>query len=219
MPDEINRFLTDQVVDLQFTPSSDGDPEPPPEGVWQRPRPRRQRDDQYARSPTHAAKLAGNGLPSRFALVILYRRSNVDNADTLKLILGNMTNACEGLTIIFSVHPRDDSGSSSFGLDVKGLQLRDLLGYLQFLALRQRATIFITDSGGIQEETTYLEVSFRYGSGEHGATRHRNHRHHTLVGRDMNRHGMEVANILSVQGTRGSVPPLWDGDAGERIAE
>jgi UDP-N-acetylglucosamine 2-epimerase (non-hydrolysing) len=115
MPEEINRLLTDQVADLLFTPSTDGDANLLREGV--------------AASKIHcvgnvmidtlvrllpqAAELARNGLPSRFALVTLHRPSNVDDGDTLRLVLTAMKQACEGVAIIFSCIHGHDSVSPS----------------------------------------------------------------------------------------------------------
>jgi UDP-N-acetylglucosamine 2-epimerase (non-hydrolysing) len=160
-----------------------------------------------------------NGLPKRFVLVTLHRPSNVDNSDVLKSIIRALMQVSDELPIIFPVHPRTRQRIAQFGLDVKGVQVCDPVGYLEFLALQRRATVVITDSGGIQEETTYLGVPCL-------TMRENTERPitvavgtNTLVGSDMNRLQAELFNILNGRGKKGAVPPLWDGHASERIAE
>lgn len=221
MPEEINRLITDQLADLLFTPSADGDENLRHEGIAA---PKihcvgNVMIDTLVRLLPRAEQIPRNGLPARFALVTLHRPSNVDDGEALKNILTAMRQACEDLAIVFPVHPRTRQRIAEYGIDVKGLLLKDPLGYLEFLALQQRATVVITDSGGIQEETTYLGVPCI-------TVRENTERPvtvtlgtNTLVGKDMARLEVEVANILGGKGKRGSVPPLWDGHAGERIAK
>src|SRR5207253_3136183 len=104
---------------------------------------------------------------------------------------------------------------AEFGLNVKQLRLLDPLPYIEFLALQQRASVVITDSGGIQEETTYLQVPC--------LTLRKNTERpitvtlgtNVLVGDDMSHLRMELSKILNGQGKRGTIPPLWDGQASE----
>jgi UDP-N-acetylglucosamine 2-epimerase (non-hydrolysing) len=119
------------------------------------------------------------------------------------------------------VHPRTRRRIADLGLSLGGdsLHLLDPLGYLDFLALQRHATVAITDSGGIQEETTYLGVpcltvrenTERPVTVELGTN--------TLVGRDMGRLREEVSRVLGGAYKGGQIPPLWDGLAGERIAD
>lgn len=221
MPEEVNRVVTDQLADLLFTPSSDGDDNLLREGIAAAKihLVGNVMIDTLVRLLPQAAQAGSNGFPSRFALVTLHRPSNVDDGDVLKRILTATRQACAELPIVFPVHPRTRQRIGQFGLDVKGLLLHDPLGYLEFLALQRRATVVITDSGGIQEETTYLGVpciTVRQNT-ERPATVTVGT--NTLVGNDMGRLHAEVANILSGRGKQGQVPPLWDGHAGERIAD
>jgi len=223
MPEEINRLVTDQLADLLFTPSEDGDRNLNREGI-----------------PTEKIHLVGNvmidtlvrmlpaceshlpaDVPSRFALVTLHRPSNVDDLDWLKCLLQTLEQISSDLTIVFPVHPRTRQRMNDIGLNgsTSRLRLMEPQPYLAFLALQERAAVVITDSGGIQEETTYLQVpcltvrenTERPITVEMGTN--------ILVGRDPGRIQKEVEMILAGQTKRGRVPPLWDGHAAERIAE
>ena len=221
MPEEINRLVTDQLASLLFTPSFDGDENLLREGIAA---PRihcvgNVMIDTLIRLLPQAEQTPRNGLPQRYALVTLHRPSNVDDGEVLKQILTALQHAGEDLAIVFPVHPRTRQRIQQYGIDVKGLLLKDPLGYLEFLALQQRATVVITDSGGIQEETTYLKVpclTLRENT-ERPVTVTMGT--NTLVGKNMERLQSEVAKVLSGGGKQGRVPPLWDGRAGDRIAE
>jgi UDP-N-acetylglucosamine 2-epimerase (non-hydrolysing) len=222
MPEEINRLVTDQISDLLFTPSSDG-------------------NDNLAREGVAAEKihLVGNVMidtlmemlpratepvpsytPSRYALVTLHRPSNVDDIAWLEQMLRALSEISAELPILFPVHPRTRQRLKSADLNGRGssLHLVDPLPYLDFLALLRRATVVITDSGGIQEETTFLgipcltvrENTERPITAEMGTN--------TLVGRSIARIRWEVRKVLNGKGKQGKIPPLWDGHAAERIA-
>jgi UDP-N-acetylglucosamine 2-epimerase (non-hydrolysing) len=221
MPEEINRLVTDQLASLLFTPSVDGDENLSREGIAV------SRIhcvgnvmiDTLIRLLPQAEQTPRNGLPHRYALVTLHRPSNVDDGEVLKQILTALQQAGEDLAIVFPVHPRTRQRIQQYGIDVKGLLLKAPLGYLEFLALQQRATVVITDSGGIQEETTYLKVpclTLRENT-ERPVTVTMGT--NTLVGKNMDRLRSEVARVLGGSGKQGRVPPLWDGRAGDRIAE
>jgi UDP-N-acetylglucosamine 2-epimerase (non-hydrolysing) len=226
MPEEINRLVTDRLADLLFTPSIDGNENLIREGTDPR-----------------CIHLAGNvmidtlvrmlpladGEPvvrelglngRRFVLVTLHRPSNVDNPRQLSEILQALNDIAREADIIFPVHPRTRRILGEFPdwKPAPGLHVTDPLGYMQFLGLQRMAALIITDSGGIQEESTYLRipcltvrenterpVTVTVGS-------------NTLVGRNMDRLKTEAARALSGQGKTGSIPALWDGAAGERIA-
>jgi UDP-N-acetylglucosamine 2-epimerase (non-hydrolysing) len=108
--------------------------------------------------PKAAATLPAR-LPGHYALVTLHRPSNVDDLAGLKSLLDALTAISATLPIIFPVHPRTRQQIAELGLsDSENLQLWEPQSYLSFLALQQKATVVITDSGGIQEETTFLGV-------------------------------------------------------------
>ncbi len=220
MPEEVNRLLTDQVADLLFTPSVDGNENLLREGVSE-----------------EKIHLVGNVmidtlvrlLPktdnsilhnSDYALVTLHRPSNVDEPAMLRKIISTLNEISEDMHVIFPIHPRTRSRLKGLNLPATNpsLEFIEPVGYLQFLALQRRARVLITDSGGIQEETTYLGVPCL-------TVRENTERPVTittgtnmLVGTDMERLKAEVGRILSGEVKRGAVPPLWDGKASERIA-
>jgi len=122
------------------------------------------------------------------------------------------------LCVIFPAHPRTRKRIAEFGLHAGQLRLLDPLPYLEFLCLQSRATVVITDSGGIQEETTYLGIPCL-------TLRENTERPITvtmgtnvLVGRDPDKLRLELSRVLAGESKKGAVPPLWDGCAGERLA-
>src|SRR5215469_731091 len=160
MPEEINRLLTDQLADLLFTPSEDADQNLKREGIAKEKihRVGNVMIDSLVRLLPSAEKLPANGFSQRYALVTLHRPSNVDDAECLRKILQCLVDLSESLEIVFPVHPRTRQRLTDFGVDLSRLHLTDPLPYIEFLALQRRACVVITDSGGIQEETTYLQV-------------------------------------------------------------
>jgi UDP-N-acetylglucosamine 2-epimerase (non-hydrolysing) len=221
MPEEINRLMTDQLADQLFTPSADGDENLEREGI-----------------PSHKVHLVGNvmidslvrllpvamkqnlnGLPDRYILVTLHRAANVDDDRTLKGILECLLDLNSELKVVFPVHPRTRQRIADFGFDVSQLDLREPLPYIEFLALQRRATAVVTDSGGIQEETTYLKVPCL-------TLRNNTERPVTvtlgtniLVGQSGATLRTELDKVLTGKQKASFIPPLWDGHAGERIAK
>lgn len=175
--------------------------------------------DSLVRLLPEAERCPANGLPARFVLVTLHRPSNVDDSATLKSILESLLNVGKQLDVVFPVHPRTRARIAEFGIGTDNLHLLEPVPYIEFLALQRRATAVITDSGGIQEETTYLRVpclTLRSNTERPiTVTMGTN----TLVGQDSQKLASELSAILEGRGKRGSVPPLWDGHAGERIAD
>jgi len=160
MPEEINRILTDQLGDILFTPSEDGDANLEREGI---PSSRIHLvGNVMIDSLVHLLPKASTGravnLRKPYALVTLHRPSNVDDSDTLRQILTCLIEVSEKLAIVFPIHPRTRRRISEFGLNTDKLNLAEPTPYLEFLALQRDAAVVITDSGGIQEETTYLGV-------------------------------------------------------------
>jgi len=223
MPEEINRLVTDQLADFLFTPSEDGNRNLEREGIAG------EKvylvgnvmiDTLISMLPLAQNQLPEN-LPARFALVTLHRPSNVDDLEWLKSMLQSLEQIGSDLAVIFPVHPRTRQRMNDVGLNGLSsiLRLMEPLPYLPFLALQQHATVVITDSGGIQEETTYLGVpcltvrenTERPITVEIGTN--------TLAGRDPQRIRREVEMIVGGHAKQGKIPPLWDGHAAERIAQ
>lgn len=220
MPEEINRLVTDQLADLLFTPSEDGDENLRREGIASDKihRVGNVMIDSLVRLLPAAKLVAHRDLPRRYALVTLHRPANVDESVTLKGILESLLEVNRDLTVIFPAHPRTRQRIAEFGLSPGQLLLLDPLPYVDFLALQTRATVVITDSGGIQEETTYLNIPCL-------TLRENTERPITvsmgtnvLVGRDRVKLATELSNVLDGKAKKGTIPPLWDGKAGERIA-
>ncbi|MBM4244700.1 MAG: UDP-N-acetylglucosamine 2-epimerase (non-hydrolyzing) [Deltaproteobacteria bacterium] len=228
MPEEINRLVTDTLADLLFTPSTDGDDNLRAEGVAA--------DkihfvgnvmiDTLVRLLPAAAALgtrARLGLPRPYVLVTLHRPSNVDDPATLAPLLAALGRAAASHDVVFPVHPRTRGRLAESGVAVpERIRLLEPLGYLEFLDLQREAAAVITDSGGIQEESTFLGVPCI-------TVRENTERPVTvtlgtnvLVGRDPLRMLAELERALE-GGTGGRAtgavrPPLWDGRAAERIA-
>jgi UDP-N-acetylglucosamine 2-epimerase (non-hydrolysing) len=229
MPEEINRLVTDGLSDLLFTPSEDGNENLLAEGV----------DagkihlvgnvmiDTLVRLLPQAEQQFPANVESPYALVTLHRPSNVDDLPWLQEMVSTLSQLSEQLNIIFPVHPRTRQRMGELGSSIAAngrLQLLDPLPYLSFLALQARAAMVITDSGGIQEETSYLHVPCL-------TVRENTERPITvtlgtnqLVGRDVGKLKRAAAQILSresqpaAQAAKPGIP-LWDGHASERIAE
>jgi UDP-N-acetylglucosamine 2-epimerase (non-hydrolysing) len=219
MPEEINRLVTDQLADLLFTPSEDGDVNLQREGIASEKihRVGNVMIDTLMRLLPEAERM--NGMPGRYVLVTLHRPSNVDSGDRLRDILQTLREIQKNVDVVFPVHPRTRQRLTDLGLDVGQLRLLGPLPYVEFLALQRRAAAVITDSGGIQEETTFLRVpcltlrttterpvTVSLGS-------------NVLVGEDLEKLKQETVRVLSGRAKQGSVPALWDGHAAERIAD
>ncbi len=224
MPEEINRLLTDQIADLLFTPSQDGDANLRREGI----RPDKIHfvgnvmiDTLVRLLPTAAKRpvLAELGLKHReYVLVTLHRPSNVDERAALAEILGALAEISQTQPVIFPVHPRTRERIKEFGLE-PGLNVRMLepQGYLDFLALTQAAGLVLTDSGGIQEETTYLGIPC--------LTLRANTERPVTITMGTNRlvpcqRSAILEAVLQAKEPRLNpyiVPPLWDGCASQRI--
>jgi UDP-N-acetylglucosamine 2-epimerase (non-hydrolysing) len=226
MPEEINRLVTDQLADLLFTPSVDGDENLVREGIV-RDRIRLVGNvmiDTLVRLLPRAReqwpRLRDDLGLDRYLLLTLHRPSNVDDPAQLLPILETLAEVDGEQVIVFPVHPRTSETLRKLGFEPPSrFRCTPPLGYLDFLALQENATVVITDSGGIQEETTYLRVpcltmrenTERPVTSTIGTN--------TLLGRDVSAMRREVENALAGRGKRGQIPPLWDGHAAERIAD
>ena len=221
MPEEINRLVTDQLADLLFTPSAEGNKNLEREGIS----PEKiffvgnVMIDSLVRALPQVIRQPRPDLPDSYALVTLHRPSNVDDGLSLKRILQSLLEVSRKLGVVFPAHPRTQQRIAEFGLRTDQLRVIDPLPYLEFLAFQRGATAVITDSGGIQEETTYLGVpciTLR-SSTERPVTVSLGT--NVLVGQDTHELRSEVSRILDGKAKKGSVPPLWDGKAADRIAE
>src|ERR1017187_8818317 len=224
MPEEINRLVTDRLADVLFTPSEDGDINLQREGIPAEKvfRVGNVMIDSLVKLLPVAQRQIRNELPERYALVTLHRPANVDDSAALKSILQSLLDVSRDLVVVFPTHPRTRQRIAEFGLELKlktdQLRLLDPLPYVDFLGLQSRARVVITDSGGIQEETTYLGVPCL-------TLRENTERPITvslgtnvLVGRDPKKLRAELALVLAGKQKKGTIPPLWDRHAGERIA-
>lgn len=226
MPEEINRLLTDRLSDLLFTPAEDGDENLLEEGI---PQSRihlvgNVMIDTLVRLLPKADAQLPDGVNGRFALVTLHRPANVDDLVWLRDLLSTLAHLTDELSVIFPVHPRTRQRLNGLGIDHSAnsrLHLLEPLPYLEFIGLQRRAAIVITDSGGIQEETTFLGVPCL-------TVRENTERPITislgtnlLVGRDLRKLRSSAEAILkqkpSMRHGQGLIP-LWDGHAAERIA-
>jgi UDP-N-acetylglucosamine 2-epimerase (non-hydrolysing) len=224
MPEEINRLLTDQISDLLFTPSEDANRNLAREGVAA------EKVhfvgnvmiDTLIRMLPAAEERLPKGLPERYALATLHRPSNVDDLEWLAKFIVALERISKIIPVIFTVHPRTRQRLSELGLDGRSqddVRFLEPLPYLDFLGLQFRATLVITDSGGIQEETSFLQIpcltlranTERPVTVELGTN--------SLVGRDTEQLRKEVQKILSGRRKNSTIPPLWDGKAAERIAD
>ena len=223
MPEEINRVLTDQIADLLFTPSEDGNANLLREGV-------RAAHihfvgnvmiDTLIKCLPLARQLGHAQYPDRYALVTLHRPSNVDDDATLNTIMATLVRLSERVPVVFPVHPRTRQRIAGLRQwqAAPNVRLIEPLGYLEFINLEQTAAVVITDSGGIQEETTFMGVpcltlrqnTERPVTVEIGTN--------LLIGSDYARLERAVDEILAGKAKVGHIPPLWDGRAGERIAD
>jgi UDP-N-acetylglucosamine 2-epimerase (non-hydrolysing) len=168
MPEEINRVLTDSLADLLWTPSQDGDENLAREGVGgQVVRVGSMMIDclELARPKIEASQYSQSiGLnPGGYGLVTLHRPANVDHQQTLAQICNALVSISTGIPLIFPVHPRSKKMLQRFGLlselrKVPNLRIVEPLAYLPFMNLMWNSRLVITDSGGIQQETSYLGI-------------------------------------------------------------
>ncbi len=227
MPEELNRLLTDQVADIHFTPSKDANENLEREGI-DRTRIKLVGNvmiDTLIRLLPKAESLwqdlkTGYGIgDGSYGLVTIHRASNVDDADSLGSLIKALSAISSDLPLLFPVHPRTKLKLKEIAPASGGIRFIEPLGYLEFLCLQRHARLVITDSGGIQEETTFLGVpciTMRKNT-ERPITLELGTNH--LMGDDISRLHDLVGKILAGKSRKGTIPPFWDGKAGERIAD
>jgi len=232
MPEEVNRVLTDQISDLLFTTEPDGEKNLLREGVA----PQRihfvgnvmidtllTNRERAIPAPETIREISGfDAETTDFGVLTLHRPSNVDDPVVLERLLKTLAELSERLPLIFPIHPRTRGRIADAGLSpllAEGrIGLTEPLGYLQLLGLMSDARLVLTDSGGLQEETTALGVpciTLRENTERPiTVTQGTN----TIVGTDVAKILACFDDIMTTGGKAGRVPALWDGHAAERIA-
>ncbi|MEX2116132.1 MAG: UDP-N-acetylglucosamine 2-epimerase (non-hydrolyzing) [Bacteroidota bacterium] len=228
MPEEINRVLTDSISDFLFVTEQSGIENLKREGISEKKihfvgnvmidslvhyMPKAERSDALSRFRVD---------PAKYIVATFHRPANVDTQEGLKLLLGFLKNIASRHRVVFPVHPRTRSNIRSFSLEssVNGqVSLSEPVGYLDFLWLMKNAALVVTDSGGIQEETTYMGVpcitirdnTERPVTVEQGTN--------YLTGTNLDSAEKIARDVLSGKAKKGKIPELWDGKAAERIVE
>jgi UDP-N-acetylglucosamine 2-epimerase (non-hydrolysing) len=224
MPEEINRLVTDALADLLFTPSADADENLKREGI-----------------PDSKIRLVGNimidalmanldrarqsdvlkrsGIGQRgFAYVTLHRPSNVDDPVSLTSIMVELASLARQMPVVFPMHPRTRKMCAEFGISCtneNGLRILDPIGYHDSLCLTENARLVLTDSGGLQEETTFFQTPC--------LTLRPNTERPITISIGSNRLttteklAADISGILDRPQRFGEIPPLWDGKTAERI--
>jgi UDP-N-acetylglucosamine 2-epimerase (non-hydrolysing) len=226
MPEEINRLITDALADLLWTPSEDADQNLTREGVD----PKRicrvgnimidalemMRSVVEAR---HAYQRYGLK-PREYAVMTLHRPANVDSPEQLRRIVGAIQRMAEKLPIFFPVHPRtrqrlQEAGWWSSLLACRQVKMIDPLGYCDFMSLIFHCRLVITDSGGLQEETTYLGIpclTLRENTERPITVTHGTNKLVTIEDLEEN-----FTRALRGNWKKGTIPAMWDGRTAERV--
>lgn len=225
MPEEINRLLTDQIADYLFVTEKIGIENLKNEGI-----------------PDEKIFFVGNTMidalvhylpkienstilddlslkPREYIVVTLHRPSNVDNPENLVKIFNEFKKIAEKIKIVFPIHPRTKRTLQSANIDYEhpNILLIEPVGYISFIKLVKNSLIVLTDSGGIQEETTYLKIpcltlrknTERPITAEIGTNK--------LIGIEYNKIAEECFETINNPPKNSQIPPLWDGKAAERI--
>lgn len=228
MPEEINRLVTDALSDYLFTTEKSGDENLLKEG---------KKPEQifftgnvmidslvFSRKRMQESVIVSrlNLIPQSYVVVTLHRPSNVDNPDSLEKVLRILDHLQQKIPVVFPIHPRSLKMIEKFGYlqkveSMRQLKLTEPIGYIDFLSLMSQAKAVVSDSGGLQEESTFLgipcltmrENTERPVTIETGTN--------TLVGLDENKISVCVDSILNGTYKKGRIPELWDGQTAVRI--
>jgi UDP-N-acetylglucosamine 2-epimerase (non-hydrolysing) len=235
MPEEVNRLLTDQLSDLLLTTERDAGKNLNREGIGND----RIRfvgnvmidtlRSQLPKAVLPVETLKQNGISSnfyerlqRFSVLTLHRPSNVDHPETLRSLFETLRKISDVLPVVFAIHPRTRAKAQASGLlslvGCPGIALLPPLGYHEMLGMMLHARVVLTDSGGIQEETTALGVpcvTLRENTERPITVTEGTN---TVVGTDPVRIRGAVDDVLATGGKRGRIPEMWDGQASARIA-
>lgn len=226
MPEEINRLVTDALADLLLTPSADADQNLLREGI---PAERIRRVGNImidtlvanrAQAQDRRTYMRWNVKPGGFVYVTLHRPSNVDHPETLSKIMEELAKLSRRLPVVFPIHPRTRKNLDTFGISVQNapaLHITDPIGYLDSLCLAENARFVLTDSGGLQEETTFFRTPCL-------TLRPNTERPVTLTEgsnrlTDVTRLWADMEAVLSGPARFGRVPELWDGRTAERVVD
>ena len=230
MPEELNRLITDAVADMLLVSEPDGVKNLKAEG-----------------QPDEKIHLVGNVMidtlmsllpkarkrstlkdagvkPGEYGLVTLHRPANVDSPDTLGPMLEVLLDTAQKIKLVFPIHPRTLARIESFGFKEKiaavpGLILMEPQGYLDFLAFSSQAKVIVTDSGGLQEESTVLDIPCLTARPNTERPITVTQGTSTLVGSDAVKLQKHLDEVLDGTYKQGSCPKLWDGHASDRIAK
>lgn len=223
MPEEVNRVVTDRLADLLFATSADavahlGNEGVPADRIHLVGNPMIDTLLAHLDAFDVAAAREQHGLDGPYAVATLHRPANVDDLADAQALVKTLHAVADQVQVALPLHPRGRAGLEAAGLaDHPGIRVLDPLGYVEFLGLVRGADVVVTDSGGVQEETTVLGVpcltvrpnTERPVTITHGTNR--------LVTREDV--PWQVEQVLAAGRPPHRVPPLWDGRAGERIAD
>jgi len=229
MPEEINRVLTDRISDILLTPSPDGDQNLIQEGV------RSERihfvgNIMIDSLVEHSTKAANSKIKQElelgenpYVLITLHRPSNVDSRNSMEMLLKAFSTIGKEINLVFPMHPRTQKNLEMLGLSgllssIPNLRVTDPIGYLDFMKLQMDATAVLTDSGGIQEETTYFGIPC--------LTLRENTERPITVSEGTNQLvpltseaiAIAVSEVLKGKVKKGKIPKFWDGHTAERVA-
>ena len=229
MPEEINRIVTDSICDILLTPSEDGDENLMKEGVNESKI--HMVGNVMIDSLLNNLDVAKNldvltkyGISKDYVLVTLHRPSNVDNESVFSDIISALEELSGNVEFVFPMHPRTKKMAEKFQLygrieSISGMKITEPAGYLEFISLMSKSKLVLTDSGGLQEETTALgipcltirenterPVTITQGTNQ-------------LVGTDRERIVQSGKEALQGHGKAGQIPKFWDGKTSARIVD